>query len=180
MEVTEFISRCRQAYPALPGDDLLAQVRCNKQYHPPDNDGYDVNAKFRAAVCKELKRSLSQADHQFVRYLVEQEMLDHQIDEGGIGENIKLCAYLLYKLGQVEDSLLLWRAKNTNFDTLCGIDVQLLVGAGVEQTLAFLRTQDTEEAQAAIEYIEECVETGDFKDLDGYRAYVERCFGDNQ
>src|SRR2546427_1577937 len=31
------------------------------------------------------------------------------------------------QVGHVEDSLIIWRAKATNFDTHCGVDVQLLV-----------------------------------------------------
>jgi len=39
---------------------------------------------------------------------------------------------------------MMWRAKNINFDTACGFDVQALFGAGVEQTLAYLRDHDQE------------------------------------
>jgi hypothetical protein len=95
----------------------------------------------------------------------------------GTNENIKLCAYLLYRLGYVEDSLSIWKAKSTNFDTECGVDIQLLVGAGVERTIAYLKEQNSQEAKDAGSYIEECVESGDFKNLAGWQEFFRNYFG---
>lgn len=64
----------------------------------------------------------------------------------------------------------MWRAKQTNFDTGCGFDVQFLVGAGVEETLAFLARSDDPAASKAAEYIARCAKGGDFDGRDEWLA----------
>lgn len=54
-------------------------------------------------------------------------------------ENLYWVGFLLYCVGDPADTPSLFRAKHTNFDTACGMDVQTLVGAGVDRTLAYLR-----------------------------------------
>ena len=62
---------------------------------------------------------------------------------------------------------MMWRAKNINFDTACGFDVQALFGAGVEQTLAYLRDHDQEDISAELaRYV-----PGDVEDLDGWAKW---------
>ncbi len=68
---------------------------------------------------------------------------------------------------------MLWEAKTTSFDTLCGLDVQFLLGAGVSTTLEYLQQIQEEWAQNAKQYIEQC---GDFGDLDRYRNEIQRHF----
>jgi hypothetical protein len=82
-------------------------------------------------------------------------------DEGWSSENLYWCGLLLYRAGRVDDVLPMWRAKNINFDSLCGFDGQFLVGAGVDSTIAFLKEIDTDEARACLEYINECKACGD-------------------
>jgi hypothetical protein len=140
----------------------------------------DKNADFRYAVSQELNRTLHEEDHYFAQYLLEQEIAHHRGLSGGVYEGIKLCAYLLFRLDHVEDSLLIWRAKATNFDTHCGVDVQLLVAAGVQETLNWLRQQESQDAQHAVNWIEGCAATGDFKNPDGYREFASRYFNDGR
>src|SRR5690349_9772025 len=63
-----------------------------------------------------------------------------------------LCA-LLFSLGRVEDALLIWRAKSCNRDTMFGIDVEFLCGAGLPETKAFLAGVGTPAAEEALEYL---------------------------
>jgi hypothetical protein len=172
MEVSEFLMKCREGYPSLPNPNLVSQVRCRMVGEK------DLNASFRYDVCEELNRTLREEDRKLILYLLEQEIRYHQALPGGVYESIKLCAYLLFRLGYVEDSLSIWRAKTTNFDTHCGIDVQLLVATGVEDTLAWLKRNGSPEALAAVGWVEGCRETGDFKNLDGYRDFANRYFAD--
>lgn len=79
--------------------------------------------------------------------------------------------YACYLLGlnkKIEDSLLIWKAKNIDFDTYCGIDVQLKVFAGIDKTINYLYSLNTEESLKAASYLEECNETGDFDDIENY------------
>lgn len=62
-------------------------------------------------------------------------------------------------------------------DLGCCLDVQLLCGAGLAATKAFLAAQADPAAAEALEYIEECEQAGDFTDfspdayLQTHRAY---------
>ena len=59
----------------------------------------------------------------------------------------------------------------------CYLDVQLLCGAGLDETKEFLSAQPSELAKTALTYIEECELTGDFdnwspsKQMEYYRSY---------
>jgi hypothetical protein len=83
---------------------------------------------------------------------------------------------MLFSLGIVEDSLLIWKAKQKNFDAGCYIDGQLLCGAGLEKTIDFLKSIKDESVSQQIEYLEKCNRT-DFlnfnkeKLLEDYRKY---------
>ena len=75
-----------------------------------------------------------------------------------------LCAQL-FSIGRVEDSLLVWEAKSSGFDPMCGIDVQFLCGAGLEETKGYLRAVGTDPALAARDYIIKCEAADDFADF---------------
>jgi hypothetical protein len=87
-----------------------------------------------------------------------------------------LCAQL-FSIGDVEDSLFIWKAKTSSFDVGCGLDIQLLCGAGLSETKTFLASSTTSEAKAALEYLLKCEAAGDFEDwspdstLAFHRAY---------
>jgi hypothetical protein len=82
-------------------------------------------------------------------------------------ENLMFACYLLTLHNQIEDCLLIWEAKYADFDTYCGLDTQLVVFAGVTETMDFLTTQKTEAANIAFKYI---VEYREFEDLEEYFA----------
>lgn len=81
-----------------------------------------------------------------------------RLEGDGVGDQflMRLLCGLLFSLGRVEDALLVWRAKECNFDTHCGIDVAFLCGAGLEGAKAFLASAGTDEAAAALEYLRHC------------------------
>jgi hypothetical protein len=79
----------------------------------------------------------------------------------------------------IEDTLLIWKAKCQDFDSMCGLGVQLLCGAGLQPTKAFLAAANSAASQAALAYIEKCEGAGDF---DGFTpaehlAFYRRYFG---
>jgi hypothetical protein len=101
------------------------------------------NPAFRAAIYAALHPRPTAEDRHLLRHLLELEM-DHrrreENDDDVYFENLYWCGLLLYQLGVVEDVILLWRAKHVNMDTGIGFDVQFLVGAGVDKTLACLKS----------------------------------------
>jgi hypothetical protein len=90
------------------------------------------------------------------------EQMRLEADEVGDQFLMRLLCGLLFSLGQVEDSLLVWRAKQSNFDTHCGIDVAFLCGAGLEETKAYLSAVGTDEATSALECVRHCEAHGNF------------------
>jgi len=168
MLAEDFVREARSAQPEFPPPQLLQLVAYQEEELPENAEGDDQNAAFRASVLKALSKKNSQEDRPLIRFLLEQEIVYHE-NAWGIFESIRLCGTLLFLLAQVEDVHLLWEAKTANFDTMSGFDVQLLVGAGVAPTLAYLQQIEEEWAEDARIYLEECQQAGDFQNLERYR-----------
>lgn len=83
-------------------------------------------------------------------------------------EDLMFACYILGVHNQIEDCLKIWEAKNADFDTYCGLDVQLIAFAGVEETIVFLKGEAGVESDEALEYISECMAAGDLNHLDTY------------
>jgi hypothetical protein len=84
------------------------------------------------------------------------------------GEDLMLGCYIVGLHRQIEDCLLIWKAKNVDFDSYCSVDIPLVVFAGVEPTSSYLQNVNNEEAKAALEYVQSCSKAGDFDNLDEY------------
>lgn len=83
-------------------------------------------------------------------------------------DDLMLASYILGMHRQVEDSLKIWEAKRVDFDTYCGVDIQLVPFAGVDKTVSFLQMQNDDEAKEALKYVLACSKAGDFDDLEEY------------
>ena len=111
-----------------------------------------------------------------IRALLEEELRKEGSWEGD-HEPILCLVVQLFSIGHVEDCLLIWRIKSENFDLGCSVDVQLLCGAGIEQTKSYLAANGSQEALAALACLQRCIDAGDFKEWsvpDGiafYRQY---------
>jgi hypothetical protein len=98
--------------------------------------------------------------------------------QGRSGEEMlrTLCVQL-FSLGLAEDALLIWDAKRSSFDAGCGLDVQFRCGAGLAATREFLAKSNAPTAEAALKYLIDCEQTGDFDDwgpqssIEQYRDY---------
>ena len=96
----------------------------------------------------------------------------------GDTEFMKLLVLQLFGLGLAGDALPIWAAKNASMDSGCSIDVQLLCGAGLEETRSFLKRSSDPAAASALEYIDSCIECGDFKGFspEGWFAQLREYF----
>lgn len=70
-------------------------------------------------------------------------------------EGIYRCAFLLYCVGDVADTLPLWSAKHTNMDVGSSLGAEYFLGAGVADTTAFLDRWSDPDVVAILEYINE-------------------------
>ncbi len=75
---------------------------------------------------------------------------------------MKLCCVQLFNAGIPDDVRTIWEAKESSWDAHCSIDVQLLCGAGLEQTKAYLAGLESDSDVAALAYVLKCEEAGDF------------------
>jgi hypothetical protein len=106
-----------------------------------------------------------------------QTALERQSHGDGDTDLMKLCCVQLFHAGDLRDVLLIWQAKSSSWDALHSIDVQLLCGAGLDQTKAYLADEGSESTAAALDYLLECEAAGDFTDFsverqsDWYSSY---------
>jgi hypothetical protein len=85
----------------------------------------------------------------------------HRLGDGDT-ELMKLCCVQLFHHRSLADVLLIWQAKESGWDPHHSIDVQLLCGAGLDATKAFLADDSGGEARKALDYLIECETAGDF------------------
>lgn len=107
-------------------------------------------------------------NRQFVIKLLDRLIQMRKQPEGVSGDSIMLACYLLGLHDELEDSLKIWEAKTVDFDNYCYIDIQLALFAGVEETIAFLKTQASKEAMEALKYVTACKHSGDLENLTEY------------
>ena len=75
-----------------------------------------------------------------------------------------ICStYLLYRLGDLNDVKSIWNAKCIDYDSYFEIDGQFLVGAGVDETIAFLRRKRGRIAKSIIKDIKRYKRQGAFE-----------------
>lgn len=90
------------------------------------------------------------------------EEADHQL--------MRLFCIQLFGFGHLEDVPLIWYAKQRSMDTSGAIDIQLLCGAGVDETEAHLNANGPEDA---LDYLRRCRKAGDFENFTPSRRMVE-------
>ena len=127
------------------GADLLALARSR-----PSDAGTPSLADLdpgmvRAALVGALLPGATAADVPLIRRLTEEEIAAVAAADAGCGDVLLACCWLLFRLGQVEDSALVWRAKNLNFDAHCLIDSVFLLPQGVAATVEFARAAGLED-----------------------------------
>jgi len=133
---------------------------------------------FREGLLREIHGNSSIDVSGLLRRLLQIE-IDYRRDSenGDYFENLYWCAFLLWRIGDLNDVINLWRAKNVNLDTACGFDIQFLVGAGVDETIRYLREKTDTESQAALGYIMECKASGGFDGLQEWASQRSEYFG---
>lgn len=85
-----------------------------------------------------------------LRSLLAEEIKNEDAEDN---EYLKTLCIMMFSIGAVEDSLIIWKAKQKNFDTSCYIDVQLLCGAGFDNTMDYLMTIASKEANQEMDYL---------------------------
>lgn len=135
--------------------------------------------ELRSEIAKTIyQQGLAAQDRNFLRQILRQAICAATESAlQGTPLDLKLCVIALFRLGHVEDVPMLWEAKLANFDTFSSIDVQYLAGAGIAGTLRYLREHAPLEDLPMLrarhlptplsitQYLERCVDCGDFDDV---------------
>ncbi|WP_441248741.1 hypothetical protein [Kitasatospora sp. McL0602] len=95
--------------------------------------------------------------------LTAQTRLERRAQGDGDTALMKLCCVQLFHAGGLDDVLLVWSAKTASFDSDCSIDIQLLCGAGLPETKAWLAARSTPEAGEALRRLLDCEAADDFE-----------------
>lgn len=94
--------------------------------------------KDRRDVLEALILTPGPVDHDFARFLLEQETRFHR-HCWGFSHTIETAALLLAEHRRPDDIWHLWQAITTSFDTWCGLPHQLLLaGGGTTRTIAYV------------------------------------------
>jgi hypothetical protein len=111
-----------------------------------------------------------------IRRLIQSLIADDERDDN---EPLKTLCIQLFSAGIPSDALLIYKAKRSCFDAWFYIDVQLVCGAGLEPTKAFLRGSSEPEAKELLALLQDPSYAGDFAGftpeghLDFYRRYYK-------
>ncbi len=125
-------------------------------------------------LLKGIDPSKARENHATIRNIFLREMdCRRRNAESDHYESLYLCAFLIYKIGDLDDVEMMWEAKNINQDTGAMLDIQYLVGAGVENTFSHLEIRKLDDI---LEYLSRCREAGDFDDLSKWEAYQMKYF----
>ncbi|MFJ6405541.1 hypothetical protein ACIQK9_08430 [Streptomyces hydrogenans] len=98
----------------------------------------------------------------------------------GDTELMRLCCFYLFNSGDVDDVLLIWSAKQASFDAACSIDIEFLLGHGLDATKAHLSASRAPAAAAALDRLRELEADGEFEgfSVEERSATYDRYYGD--
>ena len=116
-----------------------------KEARSDDRGNYDENEKARYSLLIQLQYDFQEADRELIRFLFEQEVVAREKDSfQGIGNALWLGAFLLAKFKDPRDISIFHRAKNSNFDTHCGFDIEFAFWPLKEETDSYLSENNPE------------------------------------
>ncbi|MFE7602127.1 hypothetical protein [Streptomyces sp. NPDC057494] len=104
------------------------------------------------------------ADLDEIRELLREHTARERRAQGdGDTELMRLCCFQLFNSGDLDDVLLIWSAKQASFDAACSIDIEFLLGHGLDATKTHLSTNRAPSATAALDRLCELEADGEFE-----------------
>lgn len=147
MNATDILARIEQN-----GGIMDAELETLIDSPPTRRALYSLFYKKEVAPFRNLILAMFRREMDFRRALDEDDVIDEE--EGDeYCDGIYQCAFFIYRLGNPRDTYLLWEAKHINMDVGCMMDTEYLLGADVDETLAFLRSEGTDMANAIFKYL---------------------------
>ncbi|WP_127539489.1 hypothetical protein [Paenibacillus illinoisensis] len=112
-------------------------------------------------VLQEFSLEPGSRDRERIRTLLQQEIENSSARDN---DYLRILCVILFAIGHVEDTQLIWQDKRKNQDTGSYVDVQLLCGAGFEETTIYLEQLGEQQAEEQLQYLKQC-EPYDFVDF---------------
>jgi len=143
----------------------------------------EQRTRLRAEVARLLAGSLRPGDREIARWLLEQEIADHEAAGHGASEALYTLIAAVARYADPDDALLIWRARTATPETRAGVDVEQAARAGVERVRRRLRAliaaggPRAHAAADALEWLEMGVASGAASDLPDYFAWADERFG---
>ncbi len=159
------------------GGDMAEDARARLEAGARQGDA------LRALVASTLVADLRPSDRSITRWLLEQETAAHTARGSGATETLYTLVAALARFRQSSDVMALWRARAATEETREGVDAEQFARAGLSETRALLVTMaregspDTEEARAALDWLNEAHAAGAFDDLPAYFAWSDERYG---
>ncbi|MEU0402469.1 hypothetical protein ABZ318_19955 [Streptomyces sp. NPDC006197] len=105
---------------------------------------------------------------------------ERHVQGEGDTELMRLCCFQLFNSGDLDDVLLIWSAKQASFDAACSIDIEFLLGHGLDATKAHLLANRAPSAAAALDRLRKLEADGEFEgfSVEERSASYDRYYGD--
>ena len=103
-----------------------------------------------------------------IKELLEYEVINYK---EGSSEYLRVLCGMLFCIGCVEDSALIWKAKMLNFDVGCMIDIEFFFGAGIKETLDYINTR--EDLERMKQFLSDFAATEDFEKEEFVSDYID-------
>ncbi|MDR2888848.1 MAG: hypothetical protein LBV33_03290 [Lachnospiraceae bacterium] len=128
---------------------------------------------FRKEIYRKLHKEVSFEHASLIRYLFSIEISErskspHEEDDTYDFEVFYWCIFLLSRIGDVTDVKAIWGAKYLDFDASIGVEMEFLVGAGLENTIHFLEGENDKISSKILVYLLGCKEQGGFEEMDAW------------
>ncbi|WP_167226757.1 hypothetical protein [Massilia rubra] len=150
---------------SMSADQVIAEYQSNGNAVSPAVATALLAPEVRRAIYKQLVGATLAPYRALLIELLDEEinlrtaLWDHIVqDDMDYYEGIYQCAFLLYRAGDVADSLLLWKAKHINMDVGTLLGAEYFVGAGLDVTMAYLSNSPMPEAAELADYLQQWFE----------------------
>lgn len=121
------------------------------------------------------------SDYEIADFLFDQEkrlrQCDLEMDDYDI-DVLYLAAFILTKFNRVEDIWKFLDAKNTDFDSSIGLDIEYLLSPGIEKVMEFLNSSNHPDKEAAIDLITENLKYEDYtpEEIEEWKVWKHEYF----
>jgi hypothetical protein len=149
----------------MNADQVIAEYQSNGKAVSPDVATALLAPEVRRAIYKQLVGATLAPYRTLLIELLDEEinlrtaLWDHIVqDDMDYYEGIYHCAFLLYRAGDVADTLLLWKAKHINMDVGSLLGAEYFIGAGLDATMAYLSASPMPEAAEIADFLQQWFE----------------------